>query len=336
VNSNYIARRAALARLAALGVAPALVATAARAQAPAWPKARNITLVVGYPPGGATDVVGRTIADALAARLGTSVTVENLGGAGGTIAAQKVVRAAPDGYTLLLGACTEVSIARMVNPAIRYNGETDLTHLGLVGTTPLVWVAGSRVGVKTAREAADLITQNKEKYAYASTGVGTQQHIAGAYINHSLGAQMRHVPYRGGAQVVTDMLGGQVEFSVFSLPSVLPHLESGALVALGVGAPERLKEAPNIPSLAETPQFKDMNLGIWYGLFGPAQMPEPIAAALNPALGEVLVTRDTSTRLIKAGVTPKVMSQAETTRYIAEDARRVRSIIAAIPGIDKG
>jgi len=183
------------------------------AQAQAWPAAKAITLIVGYPAGGSVDLVARIIAEPLGKRLGGQIIVDNVGGAGGVIGAQKVVNAAPDGYTLLLGSGSEISIARIYNAAIKYNGETDLTAIGLIGVTPMVFVAGPKTGVKTMDEALALARRNPGKLNFASSGIGTPLHVAGELINLKAGTSIKHVPYRGAAQherLVWSVWPGQV------------------------------------------------------------------------------------------------------------------------------
>ncbi|MCZ8286503.1 MAG: tripartite tricarboxylate transporter substrate binding protein, partial [Bacteroidia bacterium] len=181
------------------GAIPALLALLAlsAAQAQTWPAAKPITLVVGYPAGGSVDLVARIIGEPLSKRLGTPVVIENVGGAGGTIGAQKVVSANPDGYTLLLGSGSEVSIARLFNTAVKYNGETDLSPVGLIGITPMVFVTNPKTGVKTIEEAIAKSKRERNQLSFASSGIGTPLHMSGELINLMAGTTFRHVPYRG-------------------------------------------------------------------------------------------------------------------------------------------
>jgi tripartite-type tricarboxylate transporter receptor subunit TctC len=192
------------------------------AQAQTWPTSKPISLVVGYPAGGSVDLVARIIAEPLAKRLGTPVIIENVGGAGGTIGAQKVVSANPDGYTLLLGSGSEVSIARLFNAAVKYNGETDLSPVALIGITPMVFVTNSKTGVKTMEEAIAKSKRERNQLSFASSGIGTPLHVSGELINLMAGTTFRHVPYRGAGQQLQDLLGGNIEFSVSVLSSALP------------------------------------------------------------------------------------------------------------------
>ena len=305
----------------------ALTACMTTAYAQAWPSAKAITLVVGYPAGGSVDLVARIIAEPLGKRLGGQIIVENVGGAGGTIGAQKVVNAAPDGYTLLLGSGSEVSIARIYNAAIKYNGETDLTGIGMIGITPMVFVAGAKAGVKTMDEAIALAKRNPGKLNFASSGIGTPLHVAGELINLKAGTSIKHVPYRGAAQMVQDLLGNNIEFGVFVLSSALPHMESGKMIPLAVTTTERSRAAPQIPTMAEFAKMKDYNMNVWFGLFGPAKLPAPMTARLNKELGEVLRDPAVWQKLQKAGISNEGGTPQALASFIKAETLRVRSVV---------
>ena len=305
----------------------ALAAALSTGHAQTWPADKAITLVVGYPAGGSVDLVARVIAEPLGKRLGAQLIVENVGGAGGTIGAQKVVNAAPDGYTLLLGSGSEVSIARIYNAAVKYNGETDLTGIGLIGVTPMVFVAGPKAGVKTMDEALAMAKRNPGKFNFASSGVGTPLHVAGELINLKAGTSIRHVPYRGAAQMVQDVLGNNIEFGVFVLSSALPHIESGKMIPLAVTTPERSRAAPQIPAMAEFAKMKDYNMNVWFGLFGPAKLPAPMAARLNKELGEVLRDPAVWQKLQKAGISNEGGTPQALASFIKAETLRVRSVV---------
>jgi len=321
---NLLNRRTAT-LLGAAAVAGLLPLSSALAQA--WPTGKPVTLVVGYPPGGSVDLVARTIAEPLSKRLGTPVVVENIGGAGGTIGAQKVVNAAPDGYTLLLGSGSEVSIARLFNTAVKYNGETDLAHIGLIGVTPMVFVAGPKAGVKTMDEALARAKREPNKLSFASSGVGTPLHVSGELINLLGGTTFRHIPYRGAAQMVQDVLGGNVEFSVFVLSSAMPHIESGKMTALGVTTPTRSRAAPQIPPLGDHPRLKGYDMNVWFGLFGPAKLPAPMTARLNKELNEILRDQEVWQKLQKAGITNDGGTPQALTSFIKAETQRVRAVV---------
>lgn len=289
-------RRLAAATLIATGMA--LLATGP-AQAQDYP-ARPITLVVGYPPGGSTDLTGRLVGAELGKRLGQSVVVENLGGAGGTIGAQKVASAAPDGYTLLLGASNELAIAKLVTKSVKYS-PAQFTPIGLIGSQPLVLVASSATGVKNATDFTQLVKKNPGKFSYGSSGVGTALHLAGEMVKEQGGLFMTHIPYRGVAPLTNDLVGNNLEFGVFVLSSGLPHIKSGKVVALGTTSPKRAPATPDIPALAELPQFKNVDIESWFALMGPANLPQPVLARLKKALADTLQSPDFRQKMATAG-----------------------------------
>lgn len=325
-NSSLLASRRLMLSMLATAAFTALAGVNI-VHAQAWPAAKAITLEVGYPAGGSVDLVARIIAEPLGKRLGAQIIVDNVGGAGGTIGAQKVVNAAPDGYTLLLGSGSEVSIARIYNPAVKYDGETDLTPIGLIGITPMVFVAGPKTGVKTMEEALALAKRSPGKLNFASSGVGTPLHVAGELINLKVGTTIRHVPYRGAPQMVQDVLGGNIEFGVFVLSSAMPHIESGKMIPLAVTTPQRSRAAPQIPALSEFPRMKDYNMNVWFGLFGPAKLPADMAARLNRELGEVLRDPAVWQKLQKAGISNEGGTQQALAGFIKAETQRVRSVV---------
>lgn len=301
--------------------------SAQQVHAQSWPQAKTINLVVGYPAGGSVDLVARIIAEPLGKRLGAQIIVENVGGAGGTIGGQKVVNAAPDGYTLLLGSGSEVSIARLYNSAVKYNGETDLTGIGLIGVTPMVFVAGPKAGVKTMDEALALARRNPGQLNFASSGIGTPLHVAGELINLKAGTTIKHVPYRGAAQMMQDVLGNNIEFGVFVLSSALPHIESGRMTALALTTPDRSRAAPQIPAMSEFQKMKDYNMNVWFGLFGPAKLPQDMATRLNKELAEVLRDPTVWQKLQKAGISNEGGTPQALSSFIKAETLRVRSVV---------
>lgn len=311
------------------GAASALLAFLAlsTAQAQTWPTARPISLVVGYPAGGSVDLVARIIAEPLAKRLGTPVIIDNVGGAGGTIGAQKVVSANPDGYTLLLGSGSEVSIARLFNAAVKYNGETDLSPVALIGVTPMVFVTNAKTGVKTMEEAIAKSKRERNQLSFASSGIGTPLHVSGELINLMAGTTFRHVPYRGAGQQLQDLLGGNIEFSVSVLSSALPHIESGKMIPLGVTTAARSRAAPQIPALGENPKLKGYDMNVWFGLFGPARLPAPMVARLNRELNDILREEAVWQKLQKAGISNEGGTPQALAAFIRGESQRVRTVV---------
>jgi tripartite-type tricarboxylate transporter receptor subunit TctC len=278
------------------------VPLAARAQSSDYPS-KPITLVVGYPPGGSTDLTARTLAAELARRLGQPVVVDNVGGAGGTLGAQKVAQAAPDGYTLLLGTNNEMAIAKLVNPAVRFDAQRDFTPIGRIASQPMVLVASSKTGVKNVNDFLAQVKKNPGKFSYGSSGVGTALHLAGEMVKESAGLFVVHIPYRGVAPLTNDLVGAQLEFGVFVLSSGLPHIRSGRVVALGTTEAKRSQAAPDIPALAEHPALNKVDISSWFGLWGPANLPAATQQRLQQALADTLATAEVRKKLEDAGAT---------------------------------
>ena len=261
---------------------------------------KPITIVVGYPPGGSTDLMGRLVGMELSNRLGQPVVIENLGGAGGTIGAQKVANAAPDGYTLLVGANNELAIAKLVTKNVKYS-INNFTPIGLIGSQPMVLVASPKSGVHTANEFTQLVKKNPGKFSYGSSGVGTALHLAGEMVKEQGGLFMTHIPYRGVAPLTNDLIGNNLEFAVFVLSSGLPHIKAGKVIALGTTEAKRAQATPDIPALAEFPQFKNVDISSWFALMAPANLPDPIAAKLKKALNDTLQSPDFRQKMAAAG-----------------------------------
>lgn len=288
-------------RAATLGLLAWAASMAAGAQAAADYPSKPITLVIAYPPGGSTDAVGRMVGTELAQRLKQPVVIENLGGAGGAIGAQKVARAPADGYTLLLSANNEMAIAPLINKAIKYRVFEDFTPISLVATQPMVLVASQTSGVKNTQEFLSLLRQNPGKYSYGSSGVGTALHIAGEMVQQAGDVTMTHVPYKGVASLTNDLLGGSLEFGVFVLSSGLPHIRAGKVVALGTTEAKRSTVTPDIPALAETSAFAKVDINSWFALMGPAKLPPQVLTALRAAIDDTLQSPSFRAKLEASG-----------------------------------
>lgn len=313
--------------LAALCAASTL-AIAAPAGAAGYPD-HPISLVVGYPAGGSVDLTARLFGEELAKRLGQSVVIENAGGAGGTIGAQRVARAAPDGYTLLLGATNEMVIARMINSAVKYDGAKDFTALGVIASQPMLLAASKQSGVKNAADYLQkLRAAAPGTFNYGSSGVGTSLHLAGEMVNQSTATRAEHVPYRGVSPLVTDLMSGQLDFGMLVLSSGLPQVRGGNIVAVGVTQKQRSPVAPDIPALAETPGFEAVDVSVSFSLYGPAGLPESVASKLRAALADTLKSEQFRTKMQEAG---GVLAQVgvDPVAYQAEEARKYGALVKA-------
>ena len=286
---------------------------------------RPITMVVGYPAGGSTDLVGRFVADGLAARLGQPVVVENVGGAGGTIGAQKAIKAPADGYTLFVGANNELAIARLINKSVKYS-IGDFTPIGLIGSQPMVLVASHKAGVKNAAEFTALVAKNPGKFSYGSSGVGTALHLAGEMIKEQGRLHMTHIPYRDVAPLTTDLVGNNIEFGMFVLSSGLPQIRAGKVIALGTTEARRSAITPDIPALSELPQYKNVDINSWFALMAPKGLPAPIAAKVKKALDETMASPEFRKKMEEAG---SVVADPKTDvgKYINAEIAKYTKIV---------
>jgi tripartite-type tricarboxylate transporter receptor subunit TctC len=294
------------------------------AQAGAWPQ-RPITLVVGYPAGGSTDLVARTLATDLSSRLGQPVVIENVGGAGGSLGAQKVALAQPDGYTLLVGANNELAINALVRKSVKYQTK-NFTPLSLLATQPLVLTTSPSTGIKTTAEFLKAVKAKPGAYSYGSSGVGTALHMTGEMVKQSGGLFMTHIPYRGTGPLTNDLIGGNLEYGVYVLSSALPLIKAGKIIPIGTSEHKRSPVTPDVPALSENPALKDVDINVWFALLGPAGLPEPIQAKLKAAVNDILKASDFRKSMEASGsVVPA--SQPDMTAFMAGETSKYRKIV---------
>ncbi|MCC6532373.1 MAG: tripartite tricarboxylate transporter substrate binding protein [Burkholderiales bacterium] len=310
-----------------LGLACALPISLARG-ADNYPS-RALTLVVPYVAGGAVDFLGRLTGPRLAERLGQNVVIENIGGASGTLGAAKVVAARPDGYTLVIGSGSEISVAKLINPNVSYDGERDLAPISLLGSTPQVLVSGTKLTAKTLDELLAAMRASPGKFSYASAGgVGSPSHLAGEAIRLAASLDITHVPYKGAGQVFPDLMGGHIELALMTLTSAMPHIKSGKLKAFGVTSPKRSQEIPNVPALAEHRSLASLaDMSVWWGLFAPAKTPAPILQRLNKEFNDVLKEPVVIDKLHAQGITIVGSTPAEFQTFIRADTENYRKIV---------
>jgi len=287
--------------------------------------AKPITIVVGYPPGGSTDLTGRTVAAELSKKLGVPVVIENVGGAGGAIGAQKVANAAADGYTLLVGANNEIAISRLVSGSVKYTLQ-DFTPIGLIASQPMVLVASAKSGAKNVDQFMSLVKASPGKYSYGSSGVGTALHLAGEMVKDQGGLFMTHIPYRGVAPLANDLLGNNIDFGVFVLSSGLPHIRSGKVVALGTTELRRSAVTPDIPALSENVKLKGIDISSWFALMGPAKLPEPVVAKLKKALAESLQAPELRKKLEDSGSAIAPLN-VDMPKFLRDETAKYQKIV---------
>ena len=279
-----------------LWVAMALgtTATITAAQTPAaWPAAKPISVVVPFPAGGAVDFAARLVANKLAERLGQAVVIDNVAGAGGVVGTTKAVRAVADGYTLLVAPDSAIVIAPLVTPeTVKYDALKDLVPVGLINITPLMLVARPGLPVSNVAELVRYARANPGKLNYASPGVGNLLHVAMESLRQQAQIDIVHVPYKAAPQIVSDLIGNQIDLALLVPSTGLVHIRAGKIKALGVTVEGRLAASPDVPSLSETPDLKGFNVTSSIGLFAPAKTPAPILERLNRELNDILAAPD--------------------------------------------
>jgi tripartite-type tricarboxylate transporter receptor subunit TctC len=304
--------------VALLGTA-AQVATGASAQEN-YPT-RPITLVVPYAPGGATDIIGRVIAEEVSNSIGQRVIVENRPGAAGSLGAAAVSRAAPDGYTLLMGALTSHSINMSLQAKPGFDLKKSFAPITLAGNVGLALVVNP-----TVQELTALAKSQPGKLSYASAGAGSPQHLAGEMFNAMAGTKLVHTPYRGSGPAMTDMIGGHVQVMFDTIPSVLSHVQGGTLRALGVTTQEPSEFMPGVPTVASQ-GLSGFEVGSWFGVLAPAGTPEPVLRKLNQEIVRALSAPKVIEAMRVQGVTPKPGTPEDAARLIDSEMQKWAELI---------
>jgi tripartite-type tricarboxylate transporter receptor subunit TctC len=305
-----LVRRRTLLRMPFLiGLAPAL--SPFRVLAQAYPS-RSVRMVVPFPAGGPTDIVARPLAKLLGDALHQQVYIDNRGGAGGSVGASAVATSKPDGYTLLMGTVGTSAINPHLYKSLSYNPVTDLTPLATVASAPVAIVVNPSAGITST---ADLIAKAKARpdaLAYGSAGNGTPGHLAGAMFCTAAGIKMRHIPYKGSAPGIVDLLGGQIPIMFDPLQSVLTHVQAGKLKALAVTSHARAKVLPDVPTVAES--IADFEMTAWWAVYGPARLPADVTERLVADIRRVVASPHFEAGLGNLGVQPMDMPLAELQR----------------------
>jgi tripartite-type tricarboxylate transporter receptor subunit TctC len=283
---------------AAGGAAAILAAPALRSQT--WPGG-PIRIVVGFPPGGGADALARVVALKLQDAWKQPVVVENKAGASGTIAAEYVAQQASDGTTLLLTTINSHALAPAVYPKLRYHADRDFVSVALLGLTPNLLIAGPQQAAKTVPEIVALCKAQPGKVSFGSAGPGTAQHFALELFKLRANVKALHVPYRGSGPLLTDLVGGQIQYSFETMAAATPHVQSGRVTAVAQTRAKRVKAYPNVPTMQEQ-GFAGFETFNWYGISGPGKLPAPIAARMNRTINEVLAMPDVREKFDAFGV----------------------------------
>ncbi len=300
------------------GLAFAVVAISAAAPncvAQSYPS-RPIRMLVGYPPGGGTDIIARLMAQYLQPRLGQPVIVENRPGAGGNIASEQTVRAVADGYTIMMAANT-IAINPFLSANKTFDVATELTGVALICNSPILVVVNPALPVRNIPELIAYAKANPGRLSYGTPGIGTPQHLATELFRSMTQTELVHVPYKGGAQAVADVASGQIQLSFAATSSAAPLVQAGRLRALATGGAKRADTVKDVPTVGETVSGYDV--GIWYGIMAPANTPQPVIERLNRELVAIVAMPEVKERMFAQGLEGAVGTPDAMTRLVRDD-----------------
>lgn len=317
-----LARRALLAGMAAAAV----LGMTGPVLAQDYPN-KVIKLVVPYPPGGATDVIGRVMAQKLSVALGQQVVVDNRAGAAGSIGAAAVAAAPADGYTLLMGAMTSHSISAALNPKVAtFDMDKSFAPVAIVGTVPLVFVVNPSIKANTLAEFIALAKSRSTPLSFASAGNGSPQHLAGEMFQRAAGVQMLHVPYKGSGPAMTDLMGGQVDSMIETAPAAQSHIKAGKLRAIAAASAQRIATLPEVPTATEA-GLKGFEVSSMFGIAAPAGTPAAIVTRLNDALKSILTLPDVKESLLAQGVIATYSTPQEAAVALRNESAKWTKVI---------
>lgn len=308
--------------LAAIGFFPAATQLAVAAES--YPS-HSISLVVPYAPGGGVDTVGRIVAKGLSDQLGQPVVIENKSGAGSNLGSDYVAKAAPDGYKLLLASpATAVNVSLYKH--MSFDPRKDLRAVTLVGKAPSVLIVNNQLPVKNLHDFVELAKKNPGTLNFGSGGNGTSEHLAGEMLKASAGIDIVHVPYRGGAAAISDLLGGRISAIIINRITALPLIQSGKVRALAVADTQRSASLPNVPTFVEQ-GYPDYVVSVWWGVMAPARTPDAVVAKLDKAIRAVLKTEDAKKRFDDMGAQIVAEGPAEFSAFLASETQRWGRIV---------
>jgi tripartite-type tricarboxylate transporter receptor subunit TctC len=312
---NHPARR--------LFAATLLACVALSSRAAAYPD-KPIHFIVPYAAGGTTDLVARVVGERVAARLGKPVVIENKPGAGGNIGMDAVAKAAPDGYTLGMGAISTNALNPHVYKSIAFDPRKDFSAISLLGTSTIVLQVTPSTPAKNVAELVDYLKRNPGA-TYGTAGVGTSMHLAGVLFAQRTGTTLSHVAYKGSVPGINDMLGGHLQMMFDNLPASLPHIQAGKLRALAVAGKARSPSLPNVPTMTEA-GIADYAVDPWFGVYGPAGMPADIVQTLSRAYNEALEMPEVRNKLLQAGFSPRGSSARELAELSRAEYERLGKV----------
>jgi tripartite-type tricarboxylate transporter receptor subunit TctC len=306
----------------------ALAASAPAIAQQAYPN-RPIRFIVPYPPGGPTDIIGRTVNDRLAKRLGQPVIIDNRGGAATVIGAEIAMRAPPDGYTLLLGTVTTLAVNPALKSKLSYSPQRDFAPVSMLATQPYLLVCHPAVAATSVSQLVALAKSRPGKMNFASAGIGAGAHLAGELLKHMAKIDVIHVPYKGSGPAMADLMSGQVSYMFGGISALQPHVQSGKLRALGVSTDKRSAALPEVPTIAES-GLPGYQTNTWNSMVVPRGTPAAIVQRLNSEVVAILNEPDVRERMKQQGIDPAPGTPAELAAYIKTEMARFDQLIGAI------
>lgn len=298
---------------------------AASASAQTYPN-KPIKLIIPFPPGGTTDIVGRIVADRLGKELGQTVVVENRGGGGGSIGAAAIAKADPDGYTIGIATVSTHAVNPACNPKLGYDPLQDFKMITNLAHTPNVLTVNPKFPAQDFRQFLDHLKKNPGKLSYATSGTCSINHMIGEQFKAATGTFILHIPYRGSGPALNDVLGGQVDMMFDNLPSSISHIQSGKLRAMAIAWNQRLDSMPTVPTFAEL-GLKQVNDPAWYGLVAPAKTSDDIIKKIHGAAVKVLAMPDVRERLKTSGAEPVGNTPAEYAAEIRTELEKMKNVV---------
>jgi tripartite-type tricarboxylate transporter receptor subunit TctC len=307
-----------------LALVLASLAPWAGAQAQGYPS-KPIQLVIPFPPGGATDIVGRLVGTKLGERLGQPVVIENRPGAGTVIGASFVAKAPADGYTLLASSGSTFTVNPAIHPKLPYDPVKSFEPIGLVSRVPLIVLANSAVPIKDLKQLIAAVQREPGKYVYGSFGNGTTAHFTGELLWNAAGVKLQHIAYKGSAPAMTDLLGGQIPFTIDTVTAALPHLKSGKLKAIAVTGAKRAMQLPDVPTVAES-GLAGFASESWLAIAAPRGLPADVRTKLQQALAETMTDKEVRDKLVENGLEVAHEPAAAVAARIEDELPRMRAI----------
>lgn len=318
-------RKSKFSRSIFLAMGLALLAPWAGVHAQAYPS-KPIQLVIPFPPGGATDIVGRLVGKKLGDRLGQPVVIENRAGAGTVIGAGFVARAPADGYTLLISSGSTFTINPALNPKLPYDPIRSFEPIGQVARVPLLVLAHPDVPVNDLKQLIAAVQRTPDKYLYGSFGNGTTAHFAGELLWSAAGIKLQHVAYKGSAPAMNDLLGGQIPFTVDTVAAALPYLKAGKVKAIAATGASRATQLPNVPTVADS-GFAGFSADSWLAIAAPKGLAADVRAKLQKALADTMKDTEIRDKLVASGLEPAYEPAAAVAARIDNELPRMRAIV---------